>query len=230
MEYSQVCRGIFRERPNRFIARVEIEGVTQDVHVRNTGRCRELLVPGAVVYLEPGRGPNRRTAYSLVAVEKAGRLINMDSQAPNAAAREWIAGGGLGGVPTRLVPEAAYGGSRLDFYVEIGRRRAYVEVKGVTLEREGHVYFPDAPTARGARHLRELAAAVAQGCEGWVLFVIQMEGAVDFAPNRDTDPAFADALAAAQEAGVRAAAVDCRVTPQSMTIRGPVPFAGAGKE
>lgn len=230
MEYSQVCRGIFRERPNRFIARVEIEGVTQDVHVRNTGRCRELLVPGAVVYLEPGRGPNRRTAYSLVAVEKAGRLINMDSQAPNAAAREWIAGGGLGGVPTRLVPEAAYSGSRLDFYVEIGRRRAYVEVKGVTLEREGHVYFPDAPTARGARHLRELAAAVAQGCEGWVLFVIQMEGAVDFAPNRETDPAFADALAAAQEAGVRAAAVDCRVTPQSMTIRGPVPFAGAGKE
>ena len=224
MQYqNEVREGVFLARPNRFLAQVQIDGAEKTVHVKNTGRCRELLVPGARVYVECfGDETPRKTKYDLVAVDKAGLLINMDSQAPNRAAGEFLAAGGLLPGPGLIKAEQKWGGSRFDFYVEAGERRAFVEVKGVTLEEEGRALFPDAPTQRGVKHLRELGRAVREGYEAWVLFVIQMKGIQEFCPNERTHPEFAQALRQAQAEGVRIAAYDCRVTPRSLTLDRPV--------
>ena len=211
------------ERPNRFIAKVMLEGRTETVHVKNTGRCRELLVKGAKVYLEKSDNPARSTAYDLVAVEKGGRTINMDSQAPNKAVEEWLRGGGLFPDITMVRPETKFGNSRFDFYVETEHEKVFIEVKGVTLEEEGVVRFPDAPSDRAVKHVGELVEAKQNGYRVFVLFVIQMEGVRYFTPNRQTHPEFADALCKAAEAGVEVLAYDCRVTPDSMTINNPVP-------
>lgn len=219
MRYQRIREGIFRERPNRFVAMVELEGVVERCHVKNTGRCRELLVPGARVFLEESENPSRATRYDLVAVYKGDRLINMDSQAPNRAAGEWLAAGGLGFIPQVLRPEVRFENSRFDFYWEKDGQRGFVEVKGVTLEQDGVVLFPDAPTLRGVKHLEELIRCVDLGYEAAVLFVVQMEGVRYFTPNRTTHPEFARALAEAAAQGVRVLAVDCHVTPKEMTLR-----------
>ncbi len=219
MRYERIKAGTFIDRPNRFIAHVELGGRVETVHVKNTGRCRELLVPGARVYLaDAGERAARKTRYDLVAVEKGERLVNMDSQAPNAAALEWLRAGNLFPTGTEIRPEFKYGDSRFDFGL-LTPDLALLEVKGVTLERDGVVLFPDAPTERGAKHLRELTAFPGAA---YVLFVVQMEGVRYFAPNEQTDPAFAAALRAAKTAGVRILAYDCRVTPESMTLNEPV--------
>ena len=211
------------ERPNRFIAKVMLDGRTETVHVKNTGRCRELLVKGARVYLEKSDNPARSTAYDLVAVEKGDRTVNMDSQAPNKAVEEWLRRGGLYPDVAAVRPETKFGNSRFDFYVESNQEKIFIEVKGVTLEEEGVVRFPDAPSDRAVKHVGELVEAKQHGYRVFVLFVIQMEGVRYFTPNRQTHPEFADALCKAVEAGVEVLAYDCRVTPGSMTIYKPVP-------
>jgi sugar fermentation stimulation protein A len=225
MEYSgQVVPGRFLARPNRFIAQVEIFGQVETCHVKNTGRCRELLVPGAEVYLEDrGGSPGRKTRYDLVAVRKGERLINMDSQAPNQAVLEWLRAGHLFGENCTVRPEYRMGNSRFDFGIFRPEGTAYLEVKGVTLEQSGVCLFPDAPTIRGARHLAELGELAAAGGDCTVLFVIQMEGVRCFLPNREMDPVFARNLEQAQAQGVRILAWDCSVTPESMTLRASVP-------
>ena len=228
MQYRAVKKAVFLSRPNRFIAQVALEGAEETVHVKNTGRCRELLVPGAAVWLEEGANPARKTRFDLVAVEKArpGRpplLVNMDAQAPNAVFREWAEGGGFVPGLTLLRPETTWGRSRFDFYWEAGARRGFVEVKGVTLEEDGHARFPDAPTQRGVKHLEELIACQEEGYEAAVCFVIQMAGMGNFAPNDATHPAFGAALRRAAEAGVRVLAMECAVTPDTLTVTAPVP-------
>lgn len=223
MQYERVVAGLFIDRPNRFIAHVAVGGATLTCHVKNTGRCRELLVPGCRVYLAGSDNPNRKTAYDLIAVEKGEKLINMDSQAPNKAFGEWAEQGKFLPDVVRVQPEFTFGQSRLDFLVETAASRHLVEVKGVTLEDEGHVYFPDAPTERGVKHLRELTGAAAEGWDATLFFVIQMSGVTDFAPNRQTHPSFAEALLAAAEGGVHIKAYSCRVAPDEMVIDRPVP-------
>lgn len=223
MQYQNVSRGIFLCRPNRFIAEVEIDGSKETVHVKNTGRCRELLVPGCTVYLEKSGNPARKTAYDLIAVEKGPLLINMDSQAPNKVFGEWAASGGFRSDLTLLRPETVWGKSRFDFYWEAGEEKGFVEVKGCTLEENGLALFPDAPTERGVKHLNELAAAAAEGYECTVCFVLQMKGCRVFRPNEQTHPEFAAALRDAAHSGVRVLAMDCRVTPNSLLIDAPVP-------
>ncbi|MCI7473858.1 MAG: DNA/RNA nuclease SfsA [Clostridiales bacterium] len=222
MQYRSVKKGIFRARPNRFIAHVEIDGAVEVVHVKNTGRCRELLVPGAVVYLEESDNPARKTRYDLIAVEKGDLLVNMDAQAPNKVFQEWAEAGGFLPGLTLLRPETTWGSSRFDFYWEAGKHRGFVEVKGVTLEDDGHARFPDAPTERGIKHLEELIRCRTEGYEAAVCFVVQMTGMKDFAPNDVTHPAFGEALRKAAEAGVWVLAQECRVTPETLTIAGPV--------
>ena len=222
MEYSSMVPGIFLSRPNRFLAKVEIGGVPETVHVKNTGRCRELLVPGARVYCQKSDNPMRKTQYDLISVEKNGRLINMDSQAPNAAAGEWLRSGGLGEI-TGLRAETVHGDSRFDFSFIKEGRQCFLEVKGCTLEMDGICAFPDAPTQRGTRHLQGLARAAGEGYGAYVLFVIQMENVCSIHPNDDTDPAFGKALREAAKAGVTVLAMDCHVTEDSMTIRQAVP-------
>lgn len=221
MQYQTVIPGRFLSRPNRFIAQVEAEGRVQTVHVKNTGRCRELLVPGAAVYLEKSGNPARKTAYDLIAVKKGALLVNMDAQAPNQVFAEWVSG---------LLPEGAelrreygYGDSRLDFCVESPRGRCLIEVKGVTLEEGGAARFPDAPTERGVKHIRELQRAAEAGLGAVLFFVVQMEGMKSVAPNDETHPAFGAALREAAAKGVRVCAYDCAVTPESLSIRGEVP-------
>ena len=218
MHYPNITSGRFLARPNRFIAQVEIGGREETCHVKNTGRCRELLVPGARVYLTASGNPKRKTKYDLVAVEKGTRLINMDSQ----VVQEWLEQGGLPGL-TRIQPEYRYDQSRFDFYLEQGSRKAFLEVKGVTLEENGVVRFPDAPTARGAKHLHELIRAGREGYGAYVFLVIQMENVDHFEPNWKTDPDFGQALLDAQEAGVHLLAYDCQVTPDSLWIGKKVP-------
>ena len=212
----------FLSRPNRFIAYCEVDGAAEVVHVKNTGRCRELLVEGATVYLSISDNPERKTKYDLVAVEKVtdrgAILINMDSQAPNAAAYEWIVSGEIFGKECSVRREVTYGNSRFDLYVENGERRAFVEVKGVTLECDGVASFPDAPTERGIKHLGELVAAINDGYEAYILFVIQMKGIHTFTPNDSTHKAFGDALREAAYAGVKVLAYDCKVEPEEMCI------------
>lgn len=222
MEYQNMVPGVFLHRPNRFIAHVELEGAAETVHVKNTGRCRELLVPGARVYCQRSGNPARKTKFDLIAVEKCGRLINMDSQAPNAAAGEWLRSGGLGPVQD-LRAETVHGDSRFDFSFTLAGRPCFLEVKGVTLEHDGVCAFPDAPTLRGAKHLRGLARAAAEGYGTYVLFVIQMENVRYLHPNDDTDPEFGFALRQAAASGVTVLAAECAVTPESMVITQLVP-------
>jgi sugar fermentation stimulation protein A len=224
VEYRNIHKGIFLSRPNRFIAHVELNGETVICHVKNTGRCRELLVPGHTVYLEETDNPQRKTKYDLVAVEKGKLLINMDAQAPNRVFREWAEKGGLVAGLTLLRPETTWGNSRFDFYWEaMGGRRGFVEVKGVTLEQDGHALFPDAPTLRGIKHLEELAACQRDGFEACVCFVIQMAGMRDFAPNDLTHPEFGQALRLAARAGVNVMARECVVSPRTLQLAGEVP-------
>ncbi|MBM6887087.1 DNA/RNA nuclease SfsA [Pseudoflavonifractor phocaeensis] len=223
MQYQRIEKGRFLSRPNRFIAHVELDGRTEVVHVKNTGRCRELLIPGATVYLEKSDNPARKTQYDLIAVEKGTLLVNMDAQAPNQVFREWAEAGNFQEGLTFLRPETTWGDSRFDFYWEAGARRGFVEVKGVTLEEDGHACFPDAPTERGVKHLNELARCQTDGYEAAVCFVLQMAGMKDFAPNDRTHPAFGDALRQAAQAGVRIMARECIVTPDSLTIGAAVP-------
>lgn len=221
MEYTNMVAGRFLSRPNRFIAQVDIQGQTRICHVKNTGRCRELLIPGARVWCQAAANPNRKTQFDLIAVEKGGRIINMDAQAPNQAAAQWLSAGGLGRLED-LQPEVTLGDSRFDFSFQKGGRRCYLEVKGVTLEENGVAKFPDAPTSRGTKHLKGLTQAAAQGYGAYVLFVIQLQPVAYFTPNDGTDPAFGQALRAAKAAGVALLAMDCQVTPWSMAIGQPV--------
>lgn len=248
MKYERVREAKFIERINRFVAAVELpDGEVTRVHVKNTGRCKELLLPGSRVYLEDfeGRMGTRRMQYSLVAVEKAvnqesGKeagletiLINMDSQAPNKVVQEALGEGritlpGRTDEPwpalTHIRPERKYGDSRFDFYVEADARRGFIEVKGVTLEEDGHARFPDAPTERGVKHINELIEAHEEGYDAYILFVVQMKGVKDVAPNDVTHPQFGEALAKAAKAGVKILAYDCLVTPDSLAINHPIPF------
>ena len=245
MTYRDIHAARFIARPNRFIAQVEVDGREETVHVKNTGRCKELLLPGCTVYLEGGVSPQRKTRYDLVVVEKLrpGRtplLINMDSQAPNKVFEEWMAAGQGAALdlpkPTLLRPETTWGNSRFDFYWEESNRakerfcdgpelirRGFVEVKGCTLEEGGLALVPDAPTQRGVKHLRELIACREAGYEAAVCVVIQMEGMAAFSPNDRTHPEFGAALREAARAGVKVLAVECAVTPDSLTMTRPVP-------
>ena len=219
MEYSNIIKAKFISRPNRFCAICEIDGVQTVCHVKNTGRCRELLITGAEVFLEKSANPSRKTAYDLVAVTKNGRCINMDSFAPNIAVGEWLKKGGLLESPDLIKSECTYKSSRFDFYIEKGSRRIFAEVKGVTLENDGVVMFPDAPTERGVKHLRELMECVKDGYEAYVIFVVQMSDVKYFTPNRQTHKAFADTLKECSEKGVGIICVDCDVTPSTMSIK-----------
>ena len=222
MIYQNMIPGTFLSRPNRFIAHVEIGGRVETVHVKNTGRCRELLPPGAQVWCQKSDNPNRKTKFDLITVRKGKRLINMDSQAPNAAAKEWLLSGGLGPIEN-LKAETVHGDSRFDFSFTKESKPCFLEVKGVTLENDGICAFPDAPTDRGAKHLRGLTQAVLEGCGGYVLFVIQMADVQHLHPNDATDPNFGNALREAAAAGVTVLAMDCAVTEDTMTIDKPVP-------
>lgn len=218
MKYNNIIQGLFISRPNRFIAKVNIDGEEQTVHVKNTGRCKELLKENAVVFLEKSSNPNRKTQYDLISVYKGDMLINMDSQSPNKVVGEWLAEGGFLKNPTLIKPETAYGNSRFDFYLENENEKAYLEVKGVTLEVDGIARFPDAPTERGRKHLSELIKAKQNGYRTAAVFVIQMKGCKRFEPNNKTDPAFAQELKRAAENGVEIIALDCRVTQNSIKI------------
>lgn len=223
MKYENIIKGRFIECPNRFIAKVEIDGVTETVHVKNTGRCKELLVQGCIVYLEKSGNPLRKTKYDLVAVEKQREgkpnlMVNMDSQIPNAAAEEWLRKGNIFSENAVIRREMKYGASRFDFYIEDGDRKAFLEVKGVTLENDGVASFPDAPTERGIKHINELVKCMADGYEAYILFVIQMKEISLFTPNYKTHPEFGGALCEAERAGVEIIAVDCNVTAESIEI------------
>lgn len=223
MKYENTERGIFLDRPNRFIAHVEIQDSIETIHVKNTGRCRELLIPGTEVILERSSNPARKTKYDLICVNKSGRWINMDSQVPNKAAEEWIKKGGLFPETVRVFREKVYGNSRFDLYVESDRRKAFIEVKGVTLEENNTAYFPDAPTQRGVKHVEELIRCMDDGYEAYLLFVIQMKGVSEFRPNWNTHRLFGEALVRAQKAGVRIYACDCLVEEDLLEIQDPVP-------
>lgn len=221
MKYKQVTEGIFLERPNRFIAYVDIDGVREKVHVKNTGRCKELLVPGNRVYLSAAENTNRKTGFDLIAVEKQREnapalLINMDSQITNSAAEEWLRRGELFSFGAVIRREVRYRNSRFDFFVTDGERKAFLEVKSVTLEENGTAMFPDAPTERGIKHIHELMQSLKDGYEAYILFVIQMKEIEVFRPNNRTHAAFGEALCEAEKAGVRIMAVDCTVTPDSI--------------
>lgn len=227
MRYDNIREAVFLERPNRFIARCRMpEGNILESHVPNTGRCRELLVPGCKVYLQFHSDPKRKTPCTLIAVDKGGLLINMDSQAPNRVVEEALLDRTLSltDPPPFLVRrEAIYHDSRLDFYLEAPGERVYVEVKGVTLEQNGVVYFPDAPTERGLRHIGELERARGEGYSAAVIFVVQMEKARYFAPNDGTQREFGEALRSAEAAGVRIMAYSCRVTPEEIWLGREIP-------
>ena len=223
MIYDRMVPGTFLERPNRFIAYVEIEGRKETVHVKNTGRCAELLQTGARVYLQESDNPDRKTKWDLIAVEKGSRMVNMDSQIPNKVVKEWLEAGHLFENITRIQPEFTYGNSRFDLYVEADGKRIFIEVKGVTLEQDGVVRFPDAPSDRAVKHVEELKAAVKEGYEAYVFFVIQMKDVRYFTPNMDTHPAFGEALRDAARAGVHVLAYDCEVSSDRIAIADKVP-------
>lgn len=218
MKYRNITYGKFISRPNRFIAIADVDGKTEVCHVKNTGRCRELLIPGVDVILEGSDNPSRKTKYDLVAVYKEGELINIDSQAPNRVFGEWAAEHGYFGKCPSIRPESKYKNSRFDFYIESDGRKIFTEVKGVTLEENGVVLFPDAPTERGVKHVNELIDAAKNGYEAYIFFVIQMKNCSYFTPNRRTHPDFAEVLVKAKENGVNIQAVNCTVTPDSMEI------------
>ena len=224
IEYKNIHKGIFKSRPNRFIANAEINGQPVICHVKNTGRCRELLIPDAVIYLEKSDNPNRKTAYDLVAVEKGERLINMDSQIPNKVIEQWLKDSNLLGKSAAVKPESVYENSRFDFYIESadGSRKAYAEVKGCTLENNGVCMFPDAPTQRGLKHINELISCKSKGFEAYIIFLIQMNNVKYFTPNYATHEDFGNALKAAKKAGVNIIALDSIVTPTSIEAGYPV--------
>lgn len=227
MKYSNIKEAIFLRRPNRFIAFCEIDGKEEKVHVKNTGRCKELLIPGVKVYLEHSDNPNRKTAYSLIAVRKGDRLINMDSQIPNKVVYEALASGalvlpGLEGRDIRVQPEKTYKNSRFDAYVETEKDKAFIEVKGVTLEEDGIVRFPDAPTERGVKHIYELIDAAANGFKAYIIFIIQMKDVKYFTPNVITHEAFGVALKEAVSKGVQVLAYDCTVESDFIILDSPV--------
>lgn len=219
MMYLNIQKGTFLSRPNRFIAMVDIDGLTVKCHVKNTGRCKELLIPGTEVYVSKWDNPSRATQHDLITVRKGERLVNIDSQAPNKVFMEYMQSGRhIEGI-TYIKAESKYGNSRFDFYVEADKRKILIEVKGVTLEDDGVALFPDAPTLRGVKHLNGLADSITEGYEAQAVFVIQMRGVDYFAPNSKMHPEFGEALAAAKDAGVEVTALDCEVTPDSMEIR-----------
>lgn len=223
MQYNNIQKAIFLRRPNRFIAHVEVDGREEVCHVKNTGRCRELLTDRATIYVEYNDNSKRKTKYSLIAVEKGDLLINMDSQAPNKVVGEWLVEKEPFGKVKLLKPECTYGSSRFDFYLETEEEKMFIEVKGVTLEEEGVVRFPDAPTERGIKHLQELCACVEVGYKAAVIFVVQMEGMKHFEPNDKTHPQFGEALRQARRAGVEVLAYECKVTPSSLGITKEIP-------
>lgn len=223
MKYKKIVKGRFIERPNRFIAQVEINGKIETAHVKNTGRCRELLIEDATVYLSESDNTDRKTKYDLVCVEKGqmnyeNLLINMDSQIPNAVAEEWLIKGELFSKNATIKREVTYKKSRFDFYIEDGSKKIFLEVKGCTLENDGIARFPDAPTERGVKHINELISCTKEGYEAYILFVIQMKGITHFEPNDATHKAFGDALRKAHNNGVKVLAYDCIVTPESIKI------------
>lgn len=224
MKYRNITKGKFLNRPNRFIAQVEIQGQVETVHVKNTGRCKELLIPGVEVILEKSDNPARKTGYDLICVNKNGNWINMDSQIPNKAAKEWLMKGELFPEKITVCSEKTYGNSRFDLYVESPYRKAFLEVKGVTLEEEGIARFPDAPTKRGVKHIQELIHCLEEGYEAYLLFVIQMKGIRRFEPNWQTHPELGEALLKARKAGVKILAYDCLVTEDSMVLENPIPI------
>ena len=222
MIYENILPAIFVDRPNRFIAHVELNGRLEVCHVKNTGRCRELLIPGCRVYVQHQPSPTRKTAYDLIAVEKGKRLLNMDANAPNRIFGEYVRAGRFLRGWSVIRPETTHGDSRFDFYLESPGHRLFAEVKGVTLEDDGVMRFPDAPTERGVKHLEGLARCVQEGYEAWAVFVIQTENVRWMEPNRRTHPAFADALRQAAQAGVHLLALDCHTEPDRLEIRRPV--------
>ena len=229
MKYKSIHKAEFKSRPNRFVAKVLLEGKEETVHVKNTGRCRELLVPGCTVYLEKSDNPERKTQFDLVATEKkmdSGEsvIINMDSQIVNDVAAEWLLASGLFSDSAVIRREVTHSSSRFDFYIEDGDERSFLEVKGVTLERDGTALFPDAPTQRGTKHLKELCHCIDEGYGAFVLFIIQMKGVHRLCPNRETDPAFSSALEECRKRGVKILALDCTVTPDTVTADAPVPI------
>ncbi len=223
MHYTNICQGTFIDRPNRFIAHINIEGSAETVHVKNTGRCAELLVPGAVVYVQESDKPDRKTKWDLIAVKKGSRMVNMDSQIPNHLVKEWLEEGNLFKDITRIRPEYTYGSSRFDLYVEADGKKIFIEVKGVTLEEDGVVRFPDAPSDRAVKHVEELKLAVKEGYEAYVFFVVQMKDVRYFTPNMDTHPAFGEALMDAARAGVHILSYDCDVRKDDIHIADEVP-------
>ncbi len=223
MYYDNIRKGIFKERPNRFIAYIDIDGVQEIVHVKNTGRCAELLMPGVTVYVQEADTQNRKTRWDLIAVEKGGRIVNIDSQIPNKLVKEWLEEGNLFQHITKLRPEYTYGNSRFDLYVEADSQKIFIEVKGVTLEEDGIVRFPDAPSERAVKHVEELILAVKEGYAAYVFLVVQMKDVRYFTPNMDTHPAFGEALERAQRAGVHILAYDCEVEKDSIRIMEQVP-------
>lgn len=218
MKYNSIKHGIFISRPNRFIAEVEIDGEIKICHVKNTGRCRELLIPGVRVILEHSESPMRRTQYDLIAVYKGDMLINIDSQAPNKVFGEWIKQSAFFKNVTIIKPEFTYGKSRVDFYIEADGKKILAEIKGVTLEKDGVVLFPDAPTERGVKHVTELIEAKNDGYDTYIFFIIQMKECKYFTPNRETHPEFADALLRAEKSGVGIYALTCDVFEDSLSI------------
>ena len=226
MNYEYVITGTFLERPNRFIAKVRIDQDIVTVHVKNTGRCKEILVPGAKVVLSASDSPNRKTPYDLVAAYKGDLLINIDSQAPNAAFKDYIASSSCFGSSPQIYPEKVHGDSRFDFYVESNGRKIFAEVKGVTLEKDGVCMFPDAPTERGLKHLRGLEECVKEGYEAYLVMIVQMKGMKRFVPNYSTHREFGEAMEHAERSGVGVMVLECDVTEDSMTVNGrPIPHS-----
>lgn len=226
MRYENIKKAKFLARPNRFLAHAELDGQEVICHVKNTGRCRELLIPGeTTVYIQDhGEDTKRKTRYSLIGVEKGNLMINMDSQAPNKVVKEWIqAGEFLPGI-TFMKPEKKYGNSRFDFYLEQGEKKIFLEVKGVTLEEDGVAMFPDAPTERGVKHIEELIACKEDGYDAYIVFVVQMAGMKVFRPNEKTQPEFGEALRKARSHGVDIIVKNCIVTPDELKITDSLPF------
>ena len=219
MNYDNILEGKFISRPNRFIAHIEINGKVEICHVKNTGRCKELLTPNAIVFVEENNNPKRKTKFSLIGVIKGKRMINMDSQVTNKVVHEWILKGNLLKEVTLIKPEKKYNNSRFDFYIETENRKIFIEVKGVTLESEGIVKFPDAPTERGVKHVKELCDCIKDGYEAYIIFVIQMKDVLHFEPNIETHKEFAEVLKEAAKKGVNIIAVDCEVKEDSINIR-----------
>ena len=216
MIYDNIKKGKFISRPNRFIANIEIDGKEEICHVKNTGRCRELLISGASVFVQKSEKAERKTGFDLISVYKGDTLVNIDSQAPNKVVGEWLTGYFQS---IRLIkPEAKYKNSRFDYYIETDKKKIILEVKGVTLEKDGVALFPDAPTLRGVKHINELIKAKECGYSAYILFVVQMKGVHTFSPNKQTHQEFAKALKEAYDKGVNILVYDCTVTPDSLKI------------